>query len=1304
MDFFNIVMREIENGPNKGTFEVFPDFQIGRSKDLMVRGKSFYAIWDEEAGLWSRDEYDVQRLVDAELRAYTKRLESQTGLVYKTKYLVSHSNKMWREFRNFVQLVSDNAHDLDDTLTFANTDVKKTDYVSKRLPYALVEGDCSAWDELIGTLYSVEERAKLEWAIGAIVSGDAKTIQKFLVLYGAPGTGKGTYINIVQKLFGDYLTTFDAKALGSSAQAFATEVFKDNPLVAIQHDGDLSRIEDNARLNSIISHESMPMNEKYKASYTSWVKAMLILGTNKPVKISDAKSGIIRRLIDVHPTGVKIPENHYNTLMSRVDHELGAIAYHCRDVYLSMGKNAYNTYRPLEMMLQTDIFFNFIEANFDVFKQQNSTSVRQAYAMYKEWCDDTRIDKPLPQYKFREELRNYFDEYKERGEIDGVQVRSMYVGFNANKFKEPKKDTPAFSLVIEETDSLFDKEYADLPAQYANEHEWPEKKWINVNTVLADIDPTRLHYVKIPHDMIMIDFDIKDPITGEKSLEANLEAASVWPPTYAELSKGGSGVHLLYWAPDGVDVEELAVHYSEGIEVKTLLGDASMRRRLTKCNHVPIAKYTGMKLPVKEKKVLSQQKIQSEKGLRELIQRCLRKEFHGSTKPSVDFIAKILDDAYSDGLDYNLTDMRSTIVAFANNSTNQPTEALRVVMRMKFKGQDVPEAPLDEDPDLQRPGLRGDVARAGGNPDIFVKEDTPADSRPVFFDVEVYPNLFVICWKYAGADTVQAMINPTAQEVADLLKFKLIGYNIRRYDNHIMYGAFMGYNNEQLYALSQRIINNEKNALFGEAYNLSYTDIYDYMSEKMSLKKLQILLGIPHKEMDLPWDQPVKDEDIPAVVEYCKNDVVSTEIVHEKRKADFNARQMLAALSGLTANDTTAKHTARIIFGNDRTPQTQFVYTDLSKEFPGYEFHPMRSPKSQYKGEDPSEGGYVYSEPGYHENVVVLDVASMHPTSMVQLNLFGDFYTPRFKGLLDARLAIKNGDYETARTMLNGKLAPYLTDEGDAELLSYALKIVINTVYGLTSASFENPFRDPRNKDNIVAKRGALFMIDMKEFAKRKIADGEWPSDCQVVHIKTDSIKVSCPTQPEKIPMIVEDVTNFGQKYGYDFEHEATYDKFLLIDKAQYIAHYGWAAKEKKIGTWHAVGAEFQHPYIYKTLFSREEITFEDLCEVKQVTKGALHLDFEKQDKPESPAGMQFVGKIGKFVPVEDGGFAARLYRVVDGKPFAATGTTGYLWLEAEMAQEMGESASIDMSYFESLVDKAVKKIENYVPIAEFVG
>ena len=43
MDFYRICVKEKKDGPP----ELYPDWIVGRSKDLMVRGRSFYAIWDE---------------------------------------------------------------------------------------------------------------------------------------------------------------------------------------------------------------------------------------------------------------------------------------------------------------------------------------------------------------------------------------------------------------------------------------------------------------------------------------------------------------------------------------------------------------------------------------------------------------------------------------------------------------------------------------------------------------------------------------------------------------------------------------------------------------------------------------------------------------------------------------------------------------------------------------------------------------------------------------------------------------------------------------------------------------------------------------------------------------------------------------------------------------------------------------------------------------------------------------------------------------------------------------------------------
>jgi len=377
-------------------------------------------------------------------------------------------------------------------------------------------------------------------------------------------------------------------------------------------------------------------------------------------------------------------------------------------------------------------------------------------------------------------------------------------------------------------------------------------------------------------------------------------------------------------------------------------------------------------------------------------------------------------------------------------------------------------------------------------------------------------------------------------------------------------------------------------------------------------------------------------------------------------------------------NDTTQRHTAKIIFGNDKAPQKSFVYTDLSEEFPGYTFD---AGKSSYRGEDPGEGGYVYAEPGIYENVALLDIASMHPTSIKILNLFGK-YTDKFKDLLDARMAIKRKQYPKARKMLDGRLAPYLDNEDGADKLAYALKIVINIVYGLTSASFPNPFRDSRNKDNIVAKRGALYMIDLKNDLK--------DNGYSVVHIKTDSVKLPDATNSRAI--------NFtklhGKKYGYDFEHEITYDKFCLVNDAVYIA--------RKDDKWTAVGSQFQHPFVFKTLFSGEKLEFDDFCESKNVTQGTMYLDREERVKGEKldSHSMRHLGRTGRFVPVLEGGGV--LFRVKEDNFYAVAGTKGHKWVEAEIAKSM-DDLQIDMSYFEKLKADAIKTIEQFGSFQDFV-
>lgn len=430
--------------------------------------------------------------------------------------------------------------------------------------------------------------------------------------------------------------------------------------------------------------------------------------------------------------------------------------------------------------------------------------------------------------------------------------------------------------------------------------------------------------------------------------------------------------------------------------------------------------------------------------------------------------------------------------------------------------------------------------------------------------------------------------------------------------------------------------------------------------------------------------------------------------------------------------------------------------TNILNSFPGYEWVWSDEDKSyhnMYRETDVGFGGYIYGEPGIYTDVALLDVASMHPSSIIAMNYFGD-YTKNYKDLLDARVAIKHKEYDRAKTMLDGRLAKYLTDEKQAKALSKALKLPLNGAYGLTSAKFNNPMRDERNVNNIVALRGALFMRTLQDEIQNK--------GFTVASIRTDSVKI-----PNATPEIIEYVMEFGKQYGYTFEHEATYDRMALVNNSAYVAKYATKEKCQELygyvptdnndhpGEWTATAKQFQVPYVFKSLFSKEEIVFEDLCETFEV-KTALYLDrneelpdvssYEKElvklrreiRKSDSALNTMdkgheaelhrvlariseleeliatghdyhFVGRVGQFCPIKPGcGGGDLLRKGVDtagnDKYDSATGAKGYRWLESEMVRLLEKQAVIDRSYYETLVKDAIDAISAYGDFDWFVS
>lgn len=442
--------------------------------------------------------------------------------------------------------------------------------------------------------------------------------------------------------------------------------------------------------------------------------------------------------------------------------------------------------------------------------------------------------------------------------------------------------------------------------------------------------------------------------------------------------------------------------------------------------------------------------------------------------------------------------------------------------------------------------------------------------------------------------------------------------------------------------------------------------------------------------------------------------------------------------------------------------------------FPGYEkvienVNGKKIVHNMYRGTDLGLGGYVFVKEGMRFCVALVDVSNMHGASMIALNKFAD-NTVNFADVREANLAIKHGEFDKLKTLMGGKLAKYVDDPNtDWGAMRTALKLVSNSTYGIADATFDNPLRDSRDDNNIVALRGALFMRTLQDEVVNKGYD--------VIHIKTDSIKI-----PDATPEIVSFCMEFAKKYDYEFEFEAVYEKLCLVNGSTYIAKYmstkdcqrlfgcipGDNLKaEKKGQMWTATAAQFQVPYVFKTLFSHEKIEFDDFCETKSVKEGALYLDlneglpdvtsvesnlavfqkkliqgyskeseFRKRDRAKeflcNELGLDpnvsdetvvkaanekiasghnyiFVGRVGQFTPVKDGCGGGVLYRVKDGSYFAATGTKKagggvYRWVESVTLQDSDWEDLVDKSYYTRLVDEAVEDISKYGDFEWFVS
>ena len=1293
---------------------VQPVFSALYCDDIITAGSGIYAIYDEKTGLYLTKD-PRQKLYYVIKKDALRYLESQNldqgAVTLKTPDISGAQGTMGALDECLKHLPAGNINDMNPRLFFDTEPTDRHDRCSYKAPFDLADTPTPYYDKLTQVIFDDDTLKMVEWFYGigmcmlpdkrGNLKGATGQIQKHLNIEGYGGTGKSTFYDIVKAVYGELISDMSFATVFTTNTNESTRCFAAPALYYIDGDASVSSLRNAEDYKKIVGHDTINIKQKYLGSYDKVITGLLGSFTNEPFDINTSKDGIGRRLLNARTTGNTLKEKEYFECMKHIlNEELPAIAKRWKDRFLEMGPHAYDDWKPIEAMARSSIYYNFVSehlvntlyANGEI--DLDRLPLTRAWEEFKTYADDVGYDisrHKVTKFTFRDSMGEYWHRYIDRdatARIDGKPHKNVFIDFRWSALgpKEGFKphsdpvETTKPKFVLDQTESILDELYADQPAMYPTESGALVTTWEKCGTKLRNLDTTKVHHVLVPDPRhIVIDFDLKE--NGQKSRERNLKAIERWPLTYAEHSKSKAGVHLHY-IYDG-DPNKLASVIEDDIECKVYKGKASLRRVTgAGCNNEPMAHLPADFDLLRLKDVVTTNQgggfdmagatfEDRDKYLRSFIAKCIRKEHHGATAPEVDFIKEMLDRAYASGSSYDVRYLREDVLQFALSSTNQSDRCLRQVNKMHFCSDDVQDG--DFEPEI---------------------EEIPTNEPIIFYDIECYPNLFLICWKEYGKDHVTRMVNPEPEAVRAFMTKKLVGFNNRKYDNHMIYAASIGYSNDDLYNLSQKLVSKgTTDATFMNAWNIGYADVMDIATKRQSLKKWEVDLGIFHKEMSIPWNEPVPDDRIEEVCEYCANDVIATEAVWDAIESDRKARAILCDLAGkplITGKQTVIKN---IIFPGLKNEdiKKQFVYTDLSQEFPGYTFDiepvllksgeqaqkdgaPKFTPVSRYKGHEVGEGGWVWAEPGYYENVVCFDVASMHPHSLMALNLFGD-YTKNFEAIVKTRLAIKHKDFDAARNMFDGRLAKYLDDESQAKDLAQALKLAINSVYGYTDQK-GGPFYDPRNKDNIVAKRGALFMVE--------VFDAVTEAGYKVIHVKTDSIKI---VNPDKA---CEDlVMSIGEKYGYKFEVEDRFAKICLLNNAAYIAL-------DEDGKWHAKAAQMQEPYTFKTLFTGEEIVFDDLCVTKETKRdNPMYLDH-------GDGKRTYIGHVGRFCPVLEGPNLVKEVVLTDTIKYdSVTGTKGYHWQESYLLN--GDMSQIDLSYFSNLADEARKNIEKWVSYEKFV-
>ncbi|MEG4197335.1 DUF3854 domain-containing protein [Microcoleus sp. Pol12A5] len=283
----------------------------------------------------------------------------------------------------------------------------------------------------------------------AVINGLLKfrffDLQMFVHLIGKPGSGKGTFIRLLQKIVGR--ENWKGCKLRNMDDGSTMASIIDKQLVACPDERAATGVD---AILSLTGGDAVSYREVYKPASDAFFYGLLIVGSNNPIFVGDT-TGLDRRLCLVHfdnPLPTVLRNSRIETGMDAEISQLIAVALNLSDSTVSeriqgVGKNQIAEFKLQEwdMKLQT----NSVAAHFDdclIVDPTASVPTGKLYEHYKNWCDSNL--KAVSHIKYPKMLSELCNDYLE---LSGVKWkrsggRSWFEGL---RFRDQGETSPTHS-------------------------------------------------------------------------------------------------------------------------------------------------------------------------------------------------------------------------------------------------------------------------------------------------------------------------------------------------------------------------------------------------------------------------------------------------------------------------------------------------------------------------------------------------------------------------------------------------------------------------------------------------------------------------------------------------------------------------------------------------------------------------------------------------------------------------------------------------------------------------------------------